>query len=157
MRNLIFVFLGFFFFSGCELYEQIDVLKVGKIRLDKINSSNATINIDVEVDNPNFYGIKLKPSSLDVFIEEEYLGKAHLLDAVKFKRKKTGVYNFKVELLGETGVLKKAVKYSMMKEIKVRLAGTVKASVLGISKKIAVNETKTIDGAKLRLSLPMFN
>ena len=113
--------------------------------------------MDIELNNPNWYAIKVKPSFLDVYVEGEFLGKAHLLDKIKLKRKKTGLYNIKVELLGEPGVMRKVMKYALKKEIKIRLVGKVKAGVFIISKKLKVDETKTIDGSKFGLDIPFFN
>lgn len=157
MRNIIIVLLSLFVLSSCEWYQDVDIVEVGKVKLDGINGNNASINLDVELNNPNWYGIKVKPSFLSVYVEDEYVGKAHLLEKVKFKRKKVATYNLKVDLLGEKGVLKKAMKYALKKELKIRLEGKVKAGVFIISKKFEVDETKTIDGRKFRPSVPFFN
>jgi LEA14-like dessication related protein len=157
MRKILFLFIGLLFLSSCEWYDDVDVIEIGKIKLDQLQGTNAKVNIDVELFNPNFYAISIKPSTLDVYIEDEFVGKAQLLEKVKFKRKSTGIYNMKVELLGEAGILKKTMRYMMMKELKVRVVGKVKGSVMGISKKMAVDKTKTIDGSKLRIDIPFFN
>jgi LEA14-like dessication related protein len=156
MMKFLALFLAFFLISSCEFYEDIDMVTMGKVRLDKLEGNNAVINIDVELDNPNFYAIKVKPSFLEVYVEDEYMGKAHLLEKVKIKRKRTGTYNVKLELQGQEGIVKKAMKYAQKDKLKVRLVGKVKGSVFFISKKIAVDETKTIDGGILRVDMPFF-
>ena len=154
MRKLFFPLALLFVISSCEIYEQIDVVNMGEVKLDRLDGNNATLNMNVELDNPNFYSIKVKPSFLDVYVENELVGKAHLLEKLKIKRKSVGVYNAKIELLGEKGILAKALKYSLKKELKIRLVGKVKGSVFFISKKIEVDETKTIDATKLRPKMP---
>ena len=157
MTKILFPLVLLFVFSSCELYEDIEVVNMGQVKLDQLDGNNVTLNMDVELDNPNFYTIKVKPSYLDVYIEGELVGKAHLLEKLKMKRKSVAVYNVKVELLGEKGILSKALKYSLKKELKIRLVGKVKASVLLISKKFKVDETKTIDATKLRPKMPSSN
>ncbi len=154
MTKLLFPLIFLFLVSSCELYKDIDVVNMGQVKLDQLDGNNVTLNLDVELDNPNFYTIKVKPSYLDVYIEDELVGKAHLMKKLKIQRKSVGVYNVKVELLGEKGIVAKALKYSLKKELKIRLVGKVKASVLLISKKLKVDETKTIDASKLRPKMP---
>ncbi len=157
MRNLVVVFLSLLLLNSCEWYEQVDIVEIGKIKLDKLEGNNATVNMDIELENPNWYAIKVKPSFLDVYVEDEFLGKAHLLEKIKLKRKKTGLYNIKLELLGEKGVMGKVMKYALKKELKIRLVGKVKAGVFIFSKKLEVDETKTIDGRKFGVDIPFFN
>jgi len=107
----------------------------------------------LDLENPNFFSIKIKPSTLDLFVEDEYVGKAVLLEKVKIIKKKTGTYIARVELLGEDGVLRKLLKYALKPELKIRVKGKVKGSVYGITKRIDVDETKTIDGRKFQLNL----
>lgn len=157
MQKIFLVIVSLLLISSCEWYEDIDVIEVGKIKLDQLQGTNARVNVDVQLTNPNFYAISVKPSLLDVYVEDEFVGKAQLLEKVRFKRKTTDTYNVKMELLGEAGILKKALIYAMKKELKIRIVGKVKGSVMGISKKMAIDKTKTIDGAKLRIDIPFFN
>jgi LEA14-like dessication related protein len=155
--NFLWLVLGVFVLSSCIDYDEIKIVSVGKISLDNFEGTTAHVNVDVELENPNFFAIKIKPSSLDIYVEEEYLGKAVLLEKVKIKRNSVAIYCAKIQLQGEGGMLLKAMKYALRKEFKVRLTGYVKGSVYGIPKKMKVDETKTIDGRKLKLKTPFFN
>ncbi len=157
MRNILILIAVIFLISSCEFYKDIDLVNFGGVKFDKLDGNTAFVNMDVELDNPNFYSIKVKPSFLDVYVEGEYMGKAHLLEKVKIKRKKSNLYNVKIELQGQEGILKKAMKYALKDNLKIRLVGKVKGSVFLFSKKFEVNETKTIDGAKLKIGLPFMN
>lgn len=156
MMKIVTLFFTLFLIGSCEFYEDIELVNMGKVRFDKLDGNTAVVSMDVELDNPNFYTIKVKPSSLDVYVEDEFVGKANLLEKIKIKKKKVGVYNVKVELVGEEGILKQAIKFALKKDLKVRLVGKVKGSVFFVSKKIAVDETKTIDGRMLKLDMPFF-
>jgi len=132
-------------------YDEVNIVSIGKIELDSFEGTTAHVNVDLELNNTNFFALKIKPSTLDVYVEEEYIGKAVLLEKVKIKRKSSDIYNAKIQLQGESGILRKAMKYALRKELKIRLTGYVKGSVYGIPKKVKVNETKTIDGRKLKV------
>jgi LEA14-like dessication related protein len=147
----------FLLFSSCIELQEVNVVSFGKVKLETIDGNMAKVNVDVELANANFFGIKIRPSVLDVYVEEEYIGKVYLLEKVKIKKKSTQVYNAKIQLEGEEGILRKVIKYSLKKELKIRLSGNVKGSVYGIPKKVKVNETKTIDGRKLMTQIPFLN
>ncbi len=147
----LFLLIGLLFFTSCMEYEELRVISIGKISLDGIEGNTANVNINVELDNPNFFGIKVKPTSLDVFVEDEYMGKAVLHDKLKIKKRSTSNYNVKLELVGESGIMRKAVKYVLKKDLKIRIKGYVKGSVYGFPKKILVDETKTVDGSVFKL------
>lgn len=158
MKRTILLFGALFLlFSSCIELEEVNVVSIGKVKLETIDGTMATVNVDVELENANFFGIKIKPSVLDIYVEEEYIGKVYLLEKVKIKKKSTQVYNAKIQLAGEDGILLKVVKYSLKKELKIRLTGNVKGSVYGFPKKVQVNETKTIDGRKLMMQIPFLN
>jgi len=144
-------------FSSCELYEDVEVIDIGKIKLEKMEGNNAQINVAIQLNNTNWFGIKVKPSSLEVYIEDEFVGEAFLIEKEKIKPKKTAEYKAQVELRGTEGVLKKVIKYSLKKELKIRLKGIVKGSVMGITKKVAVDKTQTYDAVKFRMAIPFMN
>tara|TARA_R110000737_G_scaffold50259_1_gene71214 strand:- start:1365 stop:1763 length:399 start_codon:yes stop_codon:yes gene_type:complete len=129
----------------------------GKINIESFEGSTADVNVDVELENENFFGIKIKPSTLDVYVEDEYVGKAILKEKVKIIRKSTQTYNAKIKLVGEDGILRKAIKYALKKDLKIRITGFVKGSVYGIPKKVQIDETKTIDGRALKIKIPFLN
>jgi LEA14-like dessication related protein len=143
--------------GSCVDYEEVNIVSIGKISIDHFRGSTADINVDIELENPNFFGIKIKPSSLDVFVDEEFVGKAVLKEKVKIQRKTAQIYNAKIQLIGEDGILKKAIKYSFRKDLKIRLSGYVNGAVYGIPKKVLVNETKIIDGRALKMKIPFLN
>jgi LEA14-like dessication related protein len=148
----VFFFLAFLL-SSCIEFEDVEVLRFGKIQVQQIKGSTAKISVDLDLENPNFFSIKIKPSTLDLFVEDEYVGKAILLEKVKIIKKKTGTYITRVELIAEDGVLRKLLKYALKPELKIRVNGKVKGSVYGITKRIAIDETRTIDGRKFQLNL----
>jgi LEA14-like dessication related protein len=143
--------------SSCIEYEQVNVVSFGKINIESFEGSTADVNVDVELENENFFGIKIKPSTLDVYVEDEYVGKAILKEKVKIIRKSTQTYNAKIKLVGEDGILRKAIKYALKKDLKIRITGFVKGSVYGIPKKVQIDETKTIDGRALKIKIPFLN
>ena len=61
------------------------------------------------------------------------------------------VYSTQLVCKLEDGVFFSLMKFATMKELSVRFKGRVKGTVYGISKKVDIDETKTLDGSKLKL------
>lgn len=144
-------------FSSCIEFYEVKVVSIGKITLEHLEGNNADVNVNVELDNSNFFGIKIKPSSLDVYIEQEFIGKARLKEKIKIDKKAIHFYDVKIQLQGDNGVLRTIVKYALKKDLNVRIKGYVLGSVYGIPKKVFVDETKTIDGNVLKMKIPFLN
>jgi len=66
------------------------------------------------------------------------------------KRKSTKVYTLPLRISLAKGALFKIMKLTGAKEITLNLEGNVKGSVYGISKTVAIKETKIIDGKLLK-------
>ena len=56
-----------------------------EIHITKINGKQIDFSFEATVYNPNGYGLKVKPSLLDVYVEGEYIGKVRLNEKVKVK------------------------------------------------------------------------
>ena len=122
--------------------------KMGELRSNKVNFS-----LDVNVFNPNGYGIKVRPSEFDVFIGKDYVGKAKLQKSFKMRRKKNTVCHVPLELSLEPGMIMKLMKWAQSRSLEVRLEGVLKASVMGLPKREKINEMKTINPRDLGLNI----
>ncbi|MFT5580776.1 MAG: LEA14-like dessication related protein [Psychromonas sp.] len=156
MRKLFFLLAISFGLSGCDAFEFEDVefITLDNFILKEVKGRNAEMEVYVTLLNPNFFGIKIKPSELDVYIDEIYAGKALLTEKVKLKKKHQQSYLAKIKLEGEDGILLRLMSLLRKKEIKLEVKGKVTGSVYGISKKVSVSESKMIETKKLREKLP---
>jgi LEA14-like dessication related protein len=107
--------------------------------------------LGVKIENPNFVSIKVKPSVVDVFVNDELIGKAYLEENLKLIRKKEDTYFAKVRIDLEDGALFKFVKYAMKLKVQLRVKGVVKGSVFGIPKKVDIDQVKEIDGSTFKI------
>jgi hypothetical protein len=87
---------------------------------------------------------------LDVFIEGEYMGKIHLDKKIKMKGKRETLIEAPFTATLNDGALFKLLKFANKERIQVRLAGNVKAGIWIIGKNIEVDQTRSINGARLK-------
>lgn len=152
MRYVAFFSLAVFvlLFSGCAELEEPELVEIVSIKLMSMEGSKAKIAVDAEIENPNGFNIKVKPSTLDVFVDDEKVGTVDLLNEIKLVKKKSQVYAGQFSLNGEKGIMLKLMQWMNKETIKVRFTGKLKASVLGITKKVPVTKTKYINTADFK-------
>lgn len=151
MKNWLVIALVLFLFSSCLEFDDVKFKGIESVKFPKIDQSEILIDLSLKLDNPNNYKIKIKPSTLDVYIGGVLMGQVSIDKKFVIKRKQEGVYSTQLVCKLEDGVFFSLMKFATMKELSVRFKGRVKGSVYGISKKVDIDETKTLDGSKLKL------
>lgn len=144
----VFLLLGTMIsFQGCFDYEDIEFKGVQNVSVLERTDKVVKLQLDVKVDNPNKFNIKVKKSTMDIYINDKYVGKTTLDDKIVLKKKTEDVYA--VVLNADPKDLLKAAMGSLGGLLKgtvtVRLEGDVKGSVYGISKKVPVEVEEKID------------
>lgn len=150
IKFLSFVVLPLFISScGCMTFSEPEFRGDEKLNFDGVQGREVKFNASAKVYNENCFNLKIKPSTLDLHIEGDYIGKVHLDKKLKLKKRKESTVEAFFTAILEKGALLKAMKYAGRDEIKIRLSGKVKGGVFIFSKKFEINETKTISGANL--------
>jgi len=150
--KIIIILTAFFLATSCTFYEP-EFRGGENIKMGKLNGKTLKLTVDADIYNENSFALKVKPSTLDVYIEDQYMGKVHLDKKFKMKRKSTTRVSAPLTLTLADGAMFKLLALANKKNLKIRLSGKVKAGAFFISKKIDVNEEKTISGIKSKLGL----
>ena len=153
MRSLSTIFALALLFSSCKMFsfENPELRGKEKISISSVKGRTIEFVADVKVFNPNWYALKVKPSTLDLYVEGEYMGKVHLDKKVKLKGKIESDLSATFTATLTAGALIKAIKYATQDEIKIQLKGKIKGGVFFVSKNFDINETKTIPGASFKM------
>lgn len=144
----IFLLLGMMVsLQGCFDYEEVEFKGVQNVSVLERTDNVLKLQIDVKVDNPNTFNIKVRKSTMDIYINDKYVGKTHLDDKIVLKKKTEDVYA--VVLRADPKDVIKAAMGSLGGLLKgnvtVRLKGDVKGSVYGVSKKVPVDVKEEIN------------
>ena len=137
-----------FTLSSCSLYEDVEFLGVQNFSFEQMEGSQIKASITFKINNPNFYSIKLKQSDFEIFLDNDKLGSARMLEDLKIIKKKEGEYTLNLAL--QESELKSSIipllkKAFSKKTITFRVKGKVKARVFGIiSKKFDINESEEV-------------
>lgn len=136
-----------FLFQSCMEYKDINFKGVKNVAVQDRSSEKMKLEIAVLIDNPNTYNIKVKKSSLDIYLNGKYAGKTTLDQKVVIKKKSENVYYAVINV--STKDLMKAAMGSIGGLLKgtatVELKGKVKGSVYGISKSMDVDMKQEVN------------
>ncbi|MDP5099585.1 MAG: LEA type 2 family protein [Crocinitomicaceae bacterium] len=122
-----------------------------KFKFDKLEGKSLKFTVGAKILNPNNYTIKIKPSDLEVYIEDDFMGVIHLEKTLKLKKKQELFVDAPFTATLNDGALFKLLKFVTKGKLQLTFKGKVKGGVFIFSKKFDVNETTTIDGSNLRL------
>lgn len=136
--------------NSCD-FDEPDISNVTNFKLVEMEGRHIEAEFNVDCENPNAFGFKMKRANIDVIVDDQVLGKITLDKKIKVKRKSKKTYTVPLSIDLEDGAMLKMIQLSMRKEITVLLKGKVRGSVCGISKSFDVNETKKIDGSLLKM------
>jgi LEA14-like dessication related protein len=151
MKKLFFAILTIVTVSSCSDFQDLEFKGMDGFKVEKMEKRNLSLKIGVKIYNPNSFSLKIKPSTVDVFINDELIGKAFLDENVKIIRKKEDTYFAKIHVELEDGILMKFFKYALKDKVQIRIKGKIKGSVLGITQKTEIDESKEINGSIFKL------
>ena len=140
MKQFIYLLiLGFFTLGSCSI-EDPEIAGFENVKILKADGDIIEASIDVTIENPNFFGMKIKKSSFHIRANDLEIGDVELSEKFKVKRKSTKVYTLPLRISLAKGALFKIMKLTGAKEITLNLEGNVKGSVYGISKTVAIKK-----------------
>jgi LEA14-like dessication related protein len=149
--KLTFAFLFLFLFSGCIEKDDFQFKGIEDKEIIKMNGKEIQLNLKVRIANNSGFPIRIRPSDLQVFLENDYISDVKLLKAVRIKSHKERVYSFPLKFNLGNGAIFKIAKSAFKKQLQVGLKGKLKLMSFGFPKKFELDETITLDGAKLNL------
>ena len=147
INGLLFIILLSLFQLSCK-YNDVLIGDIKDFKLGKIESKNISVNISVPVTNPNNYKITITKYNLTVIINKQKFELVETNKNIVIPKQYKGDLSIPV-VLKTSGVLnfqtlRTIYKIFSQKKIDVDTSGTIKVRVLIISKKIKIDEKRTI-------------
>ncbi len=128
--------------SACSIYKEPEFKELSGYKLTKIEGNEIRFNVEGIISNPNWYAIKIKKSSLDVFIENKKFGVISLDNKIKIKSKRDNNLSVPITLILEPGSMVKMMGMAFRDSISMEIKGPLKAGVFFINHKFPVQFTK---------------
>ena len=137
-----FFFISFFILlNACSSFKEVEFKGVEKVSFGKQDQSNIPLIFDVRINNPNQFNIILKKGNVDVFLNDQFIGKSYLSKKIVVKKQTDQTYP--LEIKTSFSALSKAALSSLGillgKKLVLKIDGKIIVRALIIRKKIDVS------------------
>lgn len=152
MKTLSFL-LFLFLFSSCATFEDpVEVISYD-MKMENLNLDEAALRFNTTIHNNTWTPIKIRPSTLELYVDGEKLGDVYLDEKIRLKSNKDNEVNTLVHVKFADGILGKLIRYRFKETAQLELRGKVKTGLLFVPIKIPVNYSKVISPKTLNLNL----
>ena len=124
--------------TSCREPKELEYRDFKNLSSDKLGFSSSTFKVELVYYNPNNFGLQLKRTDLDVYIDSNYLG--HTAQDYQINIPKKGEFTLPLSIeVDMKNAYKNAIPVLLGKEVLVRVTGKVKVGKANVFKSFNVN------------------
>ncbi len=128
--------------TSCHEPKDLEFREFKNLSLDKMGFSASALKVDLVYYNPNNFGLELKRTELDIYVDSTFLGHSSQELQVAVPRRDVFTIPLRIDL-DMKNLFKNGLITLMNKEVLVRAVGTVKVGKLGAYKNFKVDYSTT--------------
>jgi LEA14-like dessication related protein len=122
--SLIYLLLPFLL-PSCAAPKPLEYRDFKNFSIEKVGVSQSTVKMDLVYFNPNNFGLQLKKTEIDIYINDIYMGHTSQDHQVNLERK--ALFTFPVAVaIDMKNILKNSWNLLTKKEVTVKVTGTIK-------------------------------
>ena len=140
MRKLILIPLlaALFLPFSCSAPRELEYQDYKNFHLEKLGFSSSRVTLDLQYYNPNNFGLQLKRTDLDIFINNTFLGHSASDTLINIPRRDTFLLPIKFDM-DMKNVFKNAFNSLTGNEVLVKVTGKVKVGKANVYMSMPVN------------------
>jgi LEA14-like dessication related protein len=139
------------FLSSCSSFKEPIIKGSDDFKLTQFEGKKISFSLALAIENNNWYALKIKPSNVDLYLEDKLIGKLHLLEKVTIPAKKTSELIVPARIELADGAMISLFKIISKDQVALRLNGKVKGGVLFVYKNFHVDEKWNVPTNFLKL------
>jgi LEA14-like dessication related protein len=124
--------------SSCQSPRELVYRDFKNLKLEKVGFAATTLKVDLIYYNPNNFGLQLKYTDLDIYVDNNYLGHSSQDYQITIPRLAEFTMPLAIEM-DMKNLLKNALPTLMGKEVLVKITGTVKLGKVNVYKTFPVS------------------
>ena len=132
------VFAMIIVMTSCRAPKDLEYRDFKNLSVQKLGFASSTIKLELIYYNPNNFGLQLKNTDLDIFIDSSYLGHSAQEYQITIPKRSEFTLPFQVEV-DMKNMLKNALSTLISKEVWIKVTGTVRLGKANIFKTFPVN------------------
>lgn len=134
--------------SACSFYKEVEVSEVKDIHVTRFDKDFVEAEVEVVINNPNWYRVLLTDSDIDVYLNGKKIGRIQLKEKIILPRKtlntRTILMKGDYEAM-ESSFLESILTVLFASSSKVKVDGYMKGRAFFVSRKVDVMLEKDID------------
>ena len=135
---LLAILSSFIFMSSCRAPKDLEYRDFKNLSSDKLGFSTSTFKVDLVYYNPNNFGLQLRRTDLDIYIDSNYLG--HTAQDYQINIPKRAEFTLPLSIeVDMKNAYKNAIPALFGKEVMVKVVGKVKIGKANVFKSFNVN------------------
>jgi len=124
--------------TSCRAPKDLEYRDFRNLRVQQLGFASSTIKVDLLYYNPNNFGLQLKETDLDIYLDSNYLGHSAQEYQITIPKRAEFILPFEVNV-DMKNMLKNALSTIVGKEVWVKVTGTVRLGKANIFKTFPVN------------------
>jgi LEA14-like dessication related protein len=124
--------------SACSEPKQLEYKEFNNVRTEQLGFSTSVLKVDILYFNPNNFGLQLKSTDLDIFIDSTFLGHTAQDFQIHIPRKGEFTLPLRIEVEMKN-LMKNALPALLGKEVLIKIVGKVKLGKANVYKSFEVN------------------
>jgi LEA14-like dessication related protein len=141
-KYLVYAGVMFSVFMSCSSPKALEYQSFHNFSIQKLGFNNSTVTMDLQYFNPNNFGMQLRNSDLDIYIDGNLLGHSSFDTLIRIPRRDTFYLPIKFDV-DMQNLYKNAWSSLTGKEVMVKLTGKLKVGKANVFMSFPVNyETK---------------
>lgn len=137
--------------SSCSSFKEPIIKGSDDFKLTQFEGKKISFSLALKIENTNWYALKIKPSTVDLYLDDKLIGKLHLLEKVKIPAKRTSELIVPARIDLADGAMLSLFKIISNDQVALRLNGKVKGGILFIFKNFHVDEKWNVPTNFLKL------
>lgn len=123
---------------SCGTLKELEYRNFQNFAIERVGFSATTIKMDLVYYNPNNFGLQLKSTDLDVFIDNNYLGHTVQEHLISIPNRAEFSVPIKIDV-DMKNLLKNGISTLLSNEVTVKVTGSVKVGKANLFKAFPVN------------------
>ena len=134
----LFIILVLIFMTSCRAPQDLVYKDFQNLKIEKLGFASSKLKMDLLYYNPNNFGLQLKRTDLDIFIDGTFMG--HVLQEYQVSVPKRSDFSLPIEMdVDMKNVFSNTLNSLLNKEVTVKATGSVKLGKMNVYKSFPVN------------------
>ena len=131
--NSIFLTCMIVLLNSCGGIKDLEFKEYKNLKIEKVGFSQTTVSVDLVYYNPNTFGLELKNTDLDIYINDNLLGHSAQEVQVQIPKKQQFTLPLKIDV-DMKNILKNSLTTLLSKEVTIKATGKIKVGKANLYK-----------------------